>query len=34
MGGLQISDANDFVFNEAVRGRVSRPPSPLPVLQQ
>jgi outer membrane protein len=30
----QTIDANNIVIDEAVRGRVSRPPSPLPVLQQ
>lgn len=30
----QTLDVNSIVLDEAVRGRVSRPPSPLPVLQQ
>jgi len=30
----QTIEANNIVIDEAVRGRVSRPPSPLPVLKQ
>ncbi len=30
----QTIGANNIVIDEAVRGRVSRPPSPLPVMQQ
>jgi hypothetical protein len=30
----QTIEANNIVIDEAVKGRVSRPPGPLPVLQQ